>query len=153
MKRTILSVAIILAATHARAAEVTESDCYVMAAGIDGQIHTILEGTKVLDPTHIQATFSIAIPDGYRGASIGCDRNDLVPAENDWKVLSAGFPMYIKDTVTGQLGALELSGGQFRFRAVSGEKMTPDQMGRMQVRLNQLQTTMDAADAAKPVTK
>lgn len=153
MRRKVLAVAVILAATtHARA-DVTESNCYVLATGTDGQIHTILEDTKVLEPTRNGATFSIVIPDGYHDASIGCDRNDLVPVENDWKVLSAGFPMYVRDTVTRQVGALELSGGQFRFRAVSGDKMTPDQMGRMQVRLNQLQTTMDAAEAAKPAAK
>jgi hypothetical protein len=148
VKKAILAAVLLLSATHAWADEITETTCDVLATGSDDQVHTILEGVKVLEPTRLAATFSIAIPQGYRGASIRCQRDDLVPAENDWKVLSAGYPLYIEDTLTGQLGALELSGGQFRFRAVTGAKMTDDQIRRLQTRLDQLQTAMDAADRA-----
>jgi hypothetical protein len=146
-------VVLLLSATYARADSVTEISCDVLATGTDGKVHTIFEGANVLEPTRIAATFSIAIPDGYYGASIRCERTDLVPAENDWKVLRAGFPLYIHDTITSQLGTLELIGGQFRFRAVAGNRMSPDQMARMQARLDQLQTTMDTADTPASVKK
>jgi hypothetical protein len=153
MKKAILGIALILSATHAWADEVAETTCEVLATGTDGKVHTISEGIKVLEPTRSAATFSIAIPDGYRDAAILCRRNDLIPAENDWKVLRAGFPLTIEDTLTSQMGTLELSDGQFRFRTLAGVKMTPDQMQRVQMRLNQLQTDMDSADHANPPKK
>jgi hypothetical protein len=153
VKKAILGIALTLSATHALANEVTEIKCEVLATGTDGKIHTILEGTKVLEPTRSTAAFSIAIPDGYRDASILCGRTDLVPAENDWKVLRAGFPLTIEDTLTSQMGTLELSGGQFRFRMLTGDKMTPDQMEHVGARLDQFQTAMDSADNANPPKK
>jgi hypothetical protein len=154
MKYTALVITIsLLMSGTAWADNPTETNCYVLARGSDGQIHNILDGTKVLEPTRSSATFSIVVPPGYSEASIRCERSDLVPAENDWKVVRAGYPLFIAVKQTAQIEVLELDNGQIKFETVSGPMPTQDQFNQMQKRLDQLQISMDSADKASPPPK
>jgi len=86
---------------------------------------------------------SEALASGDAILSIMCGRVDIVPAPNDYKVLRAGYPLYISDIGVGHpknVSALELSDGRFRFRNVDGKLPAPDVLARVQKRLDQLQT-------------
>jgi hypothetical protein len=77
--------------------------------------------------------------------SFMCGRPDLVPAPNDYKLLKAGYPLYITDVGVGHaktLGTLELSDGQVRFRNVDGPPPAGDVTARLQKRLDQLQNAL-----------
>jgi hypothetical protein len=95
------------------------------------------EDLKVLDQTRGDAAFT------YRRANmraIRCTRNDLIPAINDYKVLQAGYPLYIVQSERGdtRAGVLEVSGGQYRFRIVQG-KLDEQEQQRLLTRLNEIQ--------------
>ena len=51
VNRAMLISAILLSVGAAQAADVTETSCKVLATGTDGNIHTIVEATQVLEPT------------------------------------------------------------------------------------------------------
>lgn len=138
--------AVLLPAFAAAADDVYETGCYVLAKGADGAIHEILDSTKVLEPTRASPRFSIALPQGYAGASVLCQRTDIVPA--DWKVLAAGYPLFISVTKLDEpsrLGILEVLDGHVQFQLKDGLPPTPDQIDRIQQRLNQLQDAFQSA--------
>ena len=77
-----------------------------------------------------------------------CERADIVPSPNDYKVLAAGYVLYIKDTGTGhpeRFGKLEMANGQFQFNIIGGEALTMELQERMIKRLNVLQNAFAAA--------
>ena len=80
--------------------------------------------------------------------SVMCERADIVPSPNDYKVLAAGYVLYIKDTGTGhpeRFGKLEMANGQFQFNIIGGEALTMELQERMIKRLNVLQNAFAAA--------
>jgi hypothetical protein len=99
-------------------------------------------------PSMIQATesekpFKIEMPGGYKAHSVMCGRLDIVPAPNDYKIVVAGYPLYILDIGVGhptRIGALEIVGGQFRFRMIEGPALTDGLSARVQKRLEEFQT-------------
>lgn len=95
------------------------------------------EALKVLEQTSGSGEFAY---DREDTRAILCERNDLVPAVSDLKVLNAGYPLYIT-VVFGpdaRIGALEVSGGRLRFRMMQGE-LTAYEKQRLQDRLNEIQ--------------
>ena len=79
-------------------------------------------------------------------SSIVCGRDDIVPEPNDFKVLRAGYPLYISDKGQGhdkRLGTLEVVGGRLQFPIKDGPPLTPELQARMQKRLDSLQTAFD----------
>jgi hypothetical protein len=154
MRRMLFVFAAIMTASPAFADGLVETGCDVLATGSDGKIDAILTGTRVLEPTRTSQAFSITLPKGYHDASVRCDRSDLIPAENDWKVVRAGYPLFISDTATNQMIVLELDKGQFKAETIKGRPTpTQDQFNLLQQRMDQLQTSMDAADLVTPQQK
>jgi hypothetical protein len=98
---------------------------------------TVMPDLHVLAQTAAAGAFS---PGLAPGSAIECGRSDFVPAENDWKVLAAGYPLFIVDANPGadRIGVLEISDGQVRYRAIHGQ-FTPDEATRVQARLNAFQ--------------
>lgn len=95
------------------------------------------DSLKVLEETTANGGFAYS---RENARAIRCLRTDLVPAVNDYKVLGAGYPLYLMRVVDGdtRIGVLEVSGGQFRFRMVQGD-LTSDEKHRLQARLNEIQ--------------
>ena len=95
----------------------------------------------------------LAAPEGYKISGVWCNRSDPVPTEFDYKVLLAGFPFYIFTKTSGmpyRLGVLEIKeGGVVSFDTIEGAAPTPEMLGRLQVRLDQLQTTVEKAVASE----
>lgn len=132
------------AAAAASDAGLTEAHCDILAKLPDGKIQAItVDKLKVLEQTRSSPEFSLVVPEGYGPPAIRCLRSDIIPAENDWKVLIGGYPLYIQSSSADQLVVLELSNGQFRVRFVRGT-LSPDEADRMQARLDQLQEAIQS---------
>jgi hypothetical protein len=125
---------------------VIEYGCVVLAKGPAGTIERILPETKVLEPTQLLPKFSLTLPPGYGEAAVQCVRSDLIPAENDWKVLSAGYSLFITEKASGNTISIELRAGRFEVEFKKDSIPTNDQLTRLQARVNQLQTSMQDAD-------
>ena len=140
------AIIIAFAASPAIAETLVEYGCVVLATGSNGRVEPILPETRVLEPTISLPEFSLSLPLGVSHASVQCIRSDLVPAENDWKVLRAGYPLFITEKETGNTITVELRNGQFIVEFPKASKPHPDQLTRLQARINQLQTAMQDAD-------
>ena len=146
MKRLIFATIISLTASRVLADTVIEYGCVVLAKGPSEKVERILPETKVLEPTQSLPKFSITLPPGYSEASVQCSRSDLVPAENDWKVLRAGYPLFITEKATGRTITIGLDKGQFKIGFSQDSMPSEDQLKRLQARTDQLQTSMQDAD-------
>jgi hypothetical protein len=153
MKHILYATIFSFVASPVLADTVLEYGCVVLAKGPNGKIERILPETKVLEPTQSLPKFSIALPPGYGDASVQCYRSDLVPAENDWKVVRAGYPLFITEKPTGNGITIELRNGQFAVEFAKASVPTKDQLNRLQARINQLQTSMQDADSPPAVPK
>lgn len=146
MKHILFAAIILCASSPALADAVIEYGCVVLAKGPSGKVERILPDTKVLQPTQSLPKFSIMLPQGYSDASVQCLRSDLVPSENDWKVLRAGYALIISEKPTGKNITLELRNGRFNLVWPEGSTPPEDQLNRLQARINQLQTSMQDYD-------
>ncbi|MGH6871300.1 MAG: hypothetical protein ACREHE_07325 [Rhizomicrobium sp.] len=153
MKHLLLATIISLAASPVMADTVIEYGCVVLAKGPSGNVERILPDTKVLESTQSLPKFSITLPPGYSEASVQCSRSDLVPAENDWKVLRASYPLFITEKATGHIITIELDKGQFKVEFPQALMPAEDQLKRLQARVDQLQTSMRDADFPPAVKK
>lgn len=118
---------------------IRERECYAMVQEGEQVVSVRVPGLYVIGQTARDGPFAVNVP---QGASIACPRSSIVPAPNDWKVLVAGYPLYIMETgappESRRVGALELSQGQFRYRLVRGQLTAPE-AERAGIRLDQLQ--------------
>lgn len=109
--------------------------------------YTIGDETKVVDATEGDKKFAPKAPSGNEVSAVTCQREDIVPAPNDYKVLLAGYVLYISDIGRGhpkRMITLEVRGGQLDIEFKDGA-LTPDVTARMQKRIDALQTAFDAA--------
>jgi hypothetical protein len=124
--------------------------CRIIALidGEDPPKFTTADAPSMILATEGTKPFSrIELPRGYTARSVVCARLDIVPAPNDYKIVVAGYPLYIADTGVGhpqRLGVLELSGGQFRFRITDGPALTEDLIARVTKRLDGFQNAAQA---------
>ena len=128
-------------APAAESVTIAESECYAMVQNGDEVVSTRIPGLLVIERTGGEGPFSA--PDLPAGTSaIMCPRSSIVPAPNDWKVLEAGYPLFITENrappESRRVGVLEVSQGQVRFRFVRGE-LADGEEARIQARVNQLQ--------------
>jgi hypothetical protein len=127
---------LMLAAASAHAAALTEESCSVLA-GKTGEKPDLRDvpGLSVMslrpdNPLVMKAADGIAI------SGIVCWRSEARLVENDYLVLDAGFPLYIKaefdDESRNRTLALERSGGTFRVRLLDGPALTGQEQGDFQ---------------------
>jgi hypothetical protein len=120
---------------------IAESECHAMVQNGEEVVSTRVPGLHVIERTGREGPFSASeLPPGT--SAIMCPRSSIVPAPNDWKVLEAGYPLYITENrappESRRVGALEVSQGQVRYRFVRGE-LADGEEAQIQARLNQLQ--------------
>lgn len=106
----------------------------------------------VIAATEHDPTFAVpAIANGDKPVSILCNRADLIPAPNDYKVLAAGLTLSIHDEGIGhpsRILVLEMVNGRLQLRMLDGGDLNdPALQTRLQARLNQMQTALQAAPA------
>src|ERR1700761_5767227 len=66
-------------------------------------------------------------PDGATVKSIFCYRSDIVPAPDDVKVVSAGYPLmiYAQDETRLRIAVLETANGRLQYRGVGTTRFDP----------------------------
>lgn len=131
-----------MACGTAQAADLTESSCYVMAEGADGTVQRVLADIHVLGPMQKAPAFVLYLPDSAKNPTVVCDRSDIIPDVNDWKVLKGGYPLDIRMQYAGGemlVLALEVVDGRFQVRIVSGPNPSEEQAQALQARVNELQ--------------
>jgi hypothetical protein len=109
----------------------TEESCSVVAAAA-GEKPALQNTTDFsvlsLRPNH---PLPIKAAQGVTISAIVCWRSDVRLAENDYLVVEAGFPLFIKETFDDEsldrTLVLERVGGQFRARLLSGQPFSADE--------------------------
>jgi hypothetical protein len=125
----------------AQAATVVEGECAALVRR-DGEIvRQPMPGLRIIERTARAGPFAIDLPPG---ASIMCPRSSILPAPDDWKVLEAGYVLYIGETAPRdaerRIGVLEVSQGQYRYRLIAG-RLREDEVPLMQARLDHFQAS------------
>ena len=122
-------------ATAVEDIENQESACDIAVQDSEGAIsYMASKDLDVLNFTTVNTVFRINEPDDLKVLAIKCYRTDIVPAENDYKVLEAGYRLYIAVAIEGEEGADRISAidkteGKFYIRMAAGE-MTKDERKR-----------------------
>lgn len=145
----LISAALLIASTAlfspSPAAESQTETCGVIAGPPGGETKfQPVAGLSVLRQTEGVGSFAVTAPEGQKVAAIMCSRSDIVPAPHDYKVLLAGYPLYLKSEDGTLTIVLEISGGQLRVRALAPIG-SQEMMEKIQAALNAMQTEMDAA--------
>jgi len=115
----------------ARPGMLIEESCSVLAAkaGEKPSLQAI-PGFSVLS-LHPDRPLPVTAADGATISGIVCWRSDMRLAENDYLVLKAGFPLFIKETFDDEYLnrtlALVREGSAFRAKVVSGPELSADE--------------------------
>jgi len=135
-------VALVAAAEPpAQAADLIEGECAALQPQDGRIVNRPMPGLRIIERTAGAGPFLIDLPPG---ATIMCPRSSIVPAPDDWKVLAAGYVLYIGETAPRggerRIGALEIAQGQYRYRLVVG-RLREDEVPLMQARLDHFQAS------------
>lgn len=104
-----------------------ESACDIAVQDSTGDVgYRMSKDLEVLKFNAVNTHFRINEPEGLKVLAIKCYRTDIVPAENDYKVVEAGYRLYIAVAVEGEEGterisALDKTDGRFVVRMAAGE--------------------------------
>lgn len=104
-----------------------ESACDIAVQDSEGAVSYMMsKDLEVLNFTAVNTHFRINEPDDLKVLAIKCYRTDIVPAENDYKVVEAGYRLYIAVAAPGEEGADRISAidktdGKFHIRMAAGE--------------------------------
>jgi len=124
---------------------VDESCSSIVKTTIDGQTKYVIDAAaKVIESTEHPDKYPAQKSQKGDVVAISCGRNDIVPAPNDYKVLLAGYVLYITDLGVGhakRTGALEISNGQLGFNMKEGD-LDGETAKRLQPRIDAMQTAM-----------
>jgi hypothetical protein len=95
---------------------------------IDKDLHVL--GQAAFDPG--------PAPDGAQVKSIFCYRSDIVPAADDVKVVSAGYPLmiYAQDDQRLRIAVLETANGRLQYRGVGTTRFDGPLRARIQAVLD-----------------
>ena len=141
MKRLCASLLCISVAGAALADEPTETSCSIISRESNGALKTTpMEALKVMEQTAKDGAFTLP-----RGApkdvqAILCKRSTIMPAPQDYKVLQAGYTLYITDELN-RVAALGLVDGSVQMNMLDGA-MTEVEQSQIRPRLNELQDRM-----------
>tara|TARA_R110002096_G_scaffold433642_1_gene652821 strand:- start:583 stop:1014 length:432 start_codon:yes stop_codon:yes gene_type:complete len=104
----------------AQSEELVEYECSAMFQ-VDGQVQMQAlppEEFSILSYDDETEFAGLIGPDNAETVAILCHRSSVIPAANDYQVLRAGYPFYIKNS--DRTVVLELSGGEYRLRLLDG---------------------------------
>ena len=104
----------------AAADEPSGETCSVITLEANGAPKTTpVDGFKVMEQTKKDGAFSLPrrAPQGVQ--AVICKRPTVVPAENDYKVLQAGFTLYLTDDLA-RMAALGLVDGRVQLDLLDG---------------------------------
>jgi hypothetical protein len=117
--------------------------CGVVAKDKDGkETAMLLPSLKVLTLTAREDDFVLPKDAPSNVAAVQCGRESLIPAQNDYKVLKAGFPFFIVSS-DGRIAVMELSEGKLEYRTIDGE-FAEEEISLIQSFLNNTQSYFDS---------
>lgn len=131
----------------------TEHRCVVVVPdGAEGAIVVEMRSLRVLEQTARPGAFELPYDAPADVQSVMCDRSTPVPAPNDYKVVEAGFPLYI-GTLSGpaptrRMVVLERPGADFRLRVLQGD-LTTAERAAVDARLGEFRKARNAAPAGR----
>jgi hypothetical protein len=117
--------------------------CGVIASVNGKETSVVLPSLHVLESTSRPGPFVLPADAPQHVSAIQCGRRSIIPAENDYKVLKAGFPFFIV-APDGRVVVLELSDGRLQASTQDGE-FTPVEIGEIQAYLNKAQEYFNAS--------
>lgn len=132
-----------LAATPALADEPTEVSCSVIMLESNGAPKTTpMDTLKVIGQTSGDGAFSLprGAPKGVQ--AVMCKRSSILPAAHDYKVLQAGFTLYVTDEL-GRVAVLGVADGRVQLDMLDGA-MTEEEQSRARERLAEFQAQVQA---------
>ena len=106
-----------------------------------GATATVIEQTEGSGPVAFPA------PPGQRVVSLLCHRLDIVPSPNDYKLIKAGYGLYIEDrgeTHPERSLVLWFESGRVAWRLEEGPPLTPELRARIEKRADQFQKAITA---------
>ncbi len=115
--------------------------------GPDGKPQFTIGQTEIgiIAATEKEGPLKLSIPGTI--SAIMCNRKDIVPAPNDYKVLLAGYPLFVGTNSadgTTRMGTLESVDGRLQFTWKQGTPMTAEEETRLQARINTMQGAFQA---------
>ena len=146
---TIAASGVLLFAFAAAPATAAET-CDVLVQQDNGDVSelTLPSTYSVIEKT-ADPNFSIVPGPGAKLLGFACDRDDIAPADNDWKILQQGYVLHIRSG--GLEGVLSLSGSEVKYRMVDREmRMGSMQRGRVDEQLAKFQAALAAHPPVAP---
>jgi len=117
--------------------------CGVIAKINGKETSVVLPSLHVIEQTAQAGPFVLPADAPPGVSAVECGRRSPIPAENDYKVLKAGFPFYIV-APDGRVSVLELSNGRLQASTQDGE-FTSAEISQIQAYLNKAQEHFNAS--------
>ena len=136
--KPLFAILLIVAAATALADEPTEKSCSVITLESNGAPKTTpISGLKVIEQTSKDGGFTLP-----RGAprdvqAVMCKRSSVLPAAHDYKVLLAGFTLYLSDEL-GRVAVLGRADGRVQLDMLDGA-LTEAEQAQANARLAEFQ--------------
>lgn len=116
--------------------------CGVIAKINGKETSIVLPSLHVIESTAKAGPFVLPADAPPDVSAVECGRRSPIPAENDYKVLQAGFPFYIV-APDGRVSVLELSNGRLQASTRDGE-FTSAEISQIQAYLNKAKKYFNA---------
>jgi len=113
------------------------------------------DGARLSDAISVSPIPPLDLPAGFTNGFVICERADLIPAANDYKVLMLGYPLLIKVSLADgkqRTGVLEIDDGELSYTTLKGTEPTDDEIARGHKAVNAMQALMDAEPRFRPRT-
>jgi hypothetical protein len=135
---TVVGLAVLMSAPSVAVA-VEETTCGLALTDAEGvTAFNTVQGLSVISLTAQPGPFHLTQAEGEKITAVQCLRSELVPAENDDKVVLAGYPLFIsteRDDRSTTTIVLEVAKGLFQVREVKG-KLKPDEITQIGAKLD-----------------
>jgi hypothetical protein len=117
----------------AYAEEPTEASCSVISREDNGALKTTpMADLKVIEQTSREGAFALPRGAPKNAQAVICKRSSVMPASHDYKVLQAGYTLYITDELS-RVAALGVVDGRVRLDMLDGAltEVERSQLGRL----------------------
>lgn len=139
--KTALAAACLLAVAPACADEPTETSCSVITLESNGAPKTTpLSALKVIEQTSKDGAFTLprGAPKGVQ--AVMCKRSSILPAAHDYKILQAGFALYLSDEL-GRVAVLGIADGRVQLDMLDGA-LTEAEQAQLNLRVRDFESAI-----------
>jgi hypothetical protein len=148
---TVMGLAALVSASS-MAAAVEETVCSLALTDATGKTEfNDVRGLSVITLTAQPGPFHLTQAEGEKITAVQCLRSNLVPAENDDKVVLGGYPLFIsteREDGSVTTVVLEVANGLFQVREVTG-KLKQDEITQISAQLDVFNDRLSQAGATQ----